>query len=127
MHGQQSGKQIVGRYCIMRTWVLRIGLAFLIVALLLATQGKATICGRAILAITADLNSTTTYDPCVLTKIITQFSATSSLISVSTAVLPTTNSLPHLVPHLAGLALLLIAHRPSLSLTPPTPPPRFIS
>jgi hypothetical protein len=107
----------------MKNWLLRAGLASLIVTLLLASQGKAAICGRAVLAITADLNSTAPHDPCVLAKILTQVSVTSSLINVSTAVLPAAETLPHLLP-LTGLALFLLARRPTPVIIPPTPPPR---
>jgi hypothetical protein len=108
----------------MKNWLLRTGLAFLIVSLLLAAQGKATVCGRAVLAVTADFNSTAPHDPCVLVQILTEFSTASSLISVTTAVLPTADTLPHLLP-LTGLALLLLAYRPALIVSPPTPPPRW--
>jgi hypothetical protein len=105
-------------------WLLRIGLAFIIVTLLLASQGKAVICGRAVLAITAELNSTAPHDPCVLLQIMAQMTTTNSLINVSTAVLPPTEALPHLLP-LTGLTLFLLTRRPTLSIIPPTPPPRL--
>jgi hypothetical protein len=107
----------------MKNWLLYTGLAFLIVTLLLASQGKAAICGRAVMAITADFNSTAPHDPCVLAQILTQVSATNSLINVSTAVLPTAETLPHFLP-LTGLVLLLTARRPTPVIIPPTPPPR---
>ncbi len=107
----------------MKTWLVRTGLAFLVMSLLLAAQGKATLCGRAVLAVTADFNSTAPHDPCVLLQILTEFSTASSLISVTTAVLPTTDTLPNLLP-LTGLALLLLDRRATPIISPPTPPPR---
>jgi hypothetical protein len=107
----------------MKDWLLSTGLAFLIVTILLASQGKAAICGRAVLAITADFNSTAPHDPCVLAQILTQISATNSLINISTAVLPAAETLPHLL-LLTGLALFLLARRPTPIIIPPTPPPR---
>jgi hypothetical protein len=108
----------------MKDWLLSTGLAFLIVTILLASQGKAAICGRAVLAITADFNSTAPHDPCVLAQILTQISATNSLINISTAVLPNAETLPHLL-LLTGLALFLLARRPTPFIIPPTPPPRL--
>jgi hypothetical protein len=108
----------------MKNWLLRMGLAVLIVTLFLASQGKAAICGRAVLAITADFDSTAPHDPCVLAQIITQIAATSSLISVTTAVLPNTETLPNLLP-LTTLALTILARCATPTLTPPTPPPRY--
>ncbi|MFO7540597.1 MAG: hypothetical protein R6X32_21380 [Chloroflexota bacterium] len=63
-------------------WLLRIGLAFIIVTLLLASQGKAVICGRAVLAITAELNSTAPHDPCVLLQIMAQMTKSSTRLVV---------------------------------------------
>jgi hypothetical protein len=107
----------------MKNGLLYTGLAFLIVTILLAPQGKAAICGRAVLAITADFNSTAPHDPCVLAQILTQIATTSSLINVSTAVVPTAETLPHLLP-LTGLAFFLLVRRRTRVIIPPTPPPR---
>jgi hypothetical protein len=108
----------------MKNWLLRTGLALLIVALLLASQSRAAICGRAVLAITADFNSTAPHDPCILAQILTQMATTSSLFSVTTAVLPTAETPPHLL-SLTGLAFILLARRPTPAIIPPTPPPRW--
>jgi hypothetical protein len=109
----------------MKNWLLRTGLAFLIVTLLLASQGKAAICGRAVLAITADFNSTAPHDPCVLLQIMAQISTTNSLINVSTAVLPAADTLFPILLTLSSLACLFSGRRPILSIIPPTPPPRL--
>lgn len=107
----------------MKNWLLRIGLAVIVVALLLASQSKAAICGRAVLAITADFDSTAPHAPCVMAQIITQMATTSSLISVTTAVLPNTEVLPNPLP-LTALALTILARRATPTIIPPTPPPR---
>jgi hypothetical protein len=108
----------------MKNWLLRIGLAVIVLTLLLASQSKAVICGRAVLAITADFDSTAPHDPCVLPHIITQMATTSSLISVTTAVLPNTETLPTLLPF-TGLALTTLTRRATPAIIPPTPPPRY--